>query len=167
MARINIALVLSAALLVACKKQPVVEVVEPTVVADPVASPAQITQLRENFSRVHFEFDSAALTAEGREALSANAAILVRHPRLTIEIQGHADERGSTDYNLALGQRRAEAIRSHLIAQGVRESRVKVISYGEERPLEYAESEIAWSANRRAEFRILRDGGLVMGTTED
>ena len=158
------------AFLVGCKKQPVAATTEPvaTLAPAPVTIPAaQIQQLQENFSRVHFAFDSAELTAEGKAALSANAAILARHPSLMIEVQGHADERGSTDYNLALGQRRAEQVRQHLLAQGIASWRIAVISYGEERPLDFAEGEVAWSQNRRAEFRILRSDGLVLGTTDD
>jgi peptidoglycan-associated lipoprotein len=161
-------LLVAFALVSACKKQPVVETAaEPVAVAAPTNnSSAQVNALRENFNRVYFDTDSSDLTEDSKAALTANSAILVRHTDLSIEIQGHADERGTTDYNLALGQRRAEAIRTYIIAQGVAPRRVKVISYGEERPLDPAKGEIAWSKNRRAEFRILSDGTEVTGTTE-
>ncbi|MCA9297616.1 MAG: OmpA family protein, partial [Phycisphaerales bacterium] len=78
-----------------------------------------------NFQRVHFEFDSATLTKASKDALSANATILQAHPRMSIQVEGHADERGTTDYNLALGQKRAQAVKEHLALLGVSSDRVK------------------------------------------
>ena len=85
---------------------------------------------------------------------------------MKVEIQGHADERGTTEYNLALGQKRAAAVRQFLLAEGVAPSRLSTISYGEEKPRAAGESETAWAQNRRAEFRITWSGdALVQGTT--
>lgn len=102
------------------------------------------------FSRVWFDFDSAGLRSDAKTSLNGNVAC---YQRLTgqIRIAGHADERGTTDYNLALGERRANTVRSHLTAQGVAGSRISTVSYGEEQPMERASTEAAWAKNRRAE----------------
>ncbi len=140
----------------------------------PTAAPAMaemtqqqaISELKENFARVHFDFDSAALTEESKEALDDNAKILVRHKSLVVEIQGHADERGTIDYNIALGDRRAKTVRDRLQLQGVGIRQLRTVSMGEERPAVAGSGELVWSANRRAEFRILVGAGDVSGTTE-
>ncbi len=157
--------------LVACKKQSPVQGLDATVApAAPMATPSTaqvVAELKENFSRVHFDFDSAALTAESVAALEANAALMVKHPAIQIEIQGHADERGTTEYNLALGQKRAEAVKNKMVAMGVPRARLKVVSYGEEKPLVAGNGDVAWSANRRGEFRILTaEVASVVGTTD-
>lgn len=104
---------------------------------------------------IHFEFDSYALTGDGRNALKANAQWLTENPTATIQIEGHCDERGTTEYNLALGERRANATKDYLQKLGVDSSRMSVISYGEERPIDPASNEGAWAKNRRAQFVIL------------
>ena len=116
--------------------------------------PAPVAEMIKNLNRVFFEFDAATLTAEGKAGLDANAAIMAEYPDIKLEIQGHADERGTTEYNLALGQKRSDAVVRYLLAKGVSSSRVKSVSYGEERPLDGESSERAWSQNRRAEFVI-------------
>jgi peptidoglycan-associated lipoprotein len=102
------------------------------------------------FTRVYFDFDSAALRADGRDELTGHQACYQQSSG-QIRVAGHADERGTTDYNLALGERRANTVRTHLTSQGVATSRIKTTSYGEEQPLERASSESAWAKNRRAE----------------
>jgi peptidoglycan-associated lipoprotein len=136
-------------------------VVEPTTVGEPskpkpvpVEVPEPVQRMARNFERVFFEYDANTLTAEGKAALDANAAIMSEFSSITLEIQGHADERGTTDYNIALGQKRSDAAVKYLLAKGISASRVKSISYGEERPLDGQSSEQAWSTNRRVEFRI-------------
>jgi peptidoglycan-associated lipoprotein len=114
--------------------------------------------LRGNFERVHFALDSSTLDAAAQAALVANAAILQRHPQITVEVQGHADERGTTEYNLALGQRRGAVVVRTLQALGVSSARLSVVSYGEEHPLVAGSGEQVWAENRRAEFRILGAG---------
>lgn len=104
---------------------------------------------------IHFEFDSYALTGDGRNALKANAQWLTENPTATIQIEGHCDERGTTEYNLALGERRANATKDYLQKLGVDPSRMSVISYGEERPIDPASNDAAWAKNRRAQFVIL------------
>lgn len=103
---------------------------------------------------VYFEYDSEQLTSEAEAELRDKAAILRANPTLSIRIEGHADERGSTEYNLALGQRRAETVRNFLAGYGIGAGRLTTISYGEERPAVQGASERAFAQNRRAEFEI-------------
>lgn len=121
-------------------------------------APAPVAEMMKNFARVFFDFDAATLSAEGKASLDANAAIMSEYSDIKLEIQGHADERGTTDYNLALGQKRADAVVQYLLARGISSSRVKSVSYGEERPLDGRSTERAWSQNRRAEFVITWSG---------
>ena len=171
--RNRLALILALGLsLSACKKKPTDTDLGPsmgptTSAPMPATTEAAVQTLRENFERVHFAYDSANITSDSRQALSENAAILQRHPTVTIEIQGHADERGTTGYNLALGQRRAAVVQKQLTSMGVPASRLKTVSFGEERPLASGEGEVAWAANRRAEFRITTgDVPEVLGTIQ-
>lgn len=153
------------ALVAGCKKAPEPAVKDRVeVVAGPTTAQA-VQELAANFSRVHFDYDSARLTEDAKSALAANASILADHPELQVEVQGHADERGTIDYNLALGQRRANTVVSYLTNQGVAPSRLPVITYGEERPLARGSVETAWAQNRRAEFRIVTGPPVVHGTT--
>jgi peptidoglycan-associated lipoprotein len=90
-----------------------------------------------------------------------------KETRLNIEIQGHADERGTTEYNVSLGQKRAEKISQHFTMQGIASSRIRIVSYGEEKPVLEGSSETVWSQNRRAEFIILRSSNPdIKGTAE-
>lgn len=100
--------------------------------------------------RVFFETDSSRLTAVGEQTLVRQAAWLAQNPGIDGVIEGHADERGTRDYNLALGARRAEAARVFLISQGVASSRLRTISYGKERPDSLCSAESCWTQNRRA-----------------
>jgi len=100
----------------------------------------------------YFEFDRAVLRPEARAALRLHSDYLKRNP-LRVRLEGHADERGSREYNMALGERRAEAVREFLVMQGVDSSLLEVISYGEEVPAVLGSSEDAWSKNRRVEMR--------------
>jgi peptidoglycan-associated lipoprotein len=108
---------------------------------------------------VFFEFDSDEITSDAAELLRLKAAVLSANPNVRLRIEGHADQRGSTEYNLALGQRRAEAVRVFLADYGVDTSRFATTSYGKERPLMEGTDEFAWSRNRRAEFAVV--GGQV------
>ncbi len=100
----------------------------------------------------YFEFDSAILTSEARSALLLHAQDL-KSSGESVRLEGHADERGSREYNMALGERRANAVRDFLVLQGVGRSQLETISYGEERPAEMGSSEYAWSKNRRVELK--------------
>ena len=113
-----------------------------------------LATLKRNFRRVNFEFDNAALGEESRALLEENAAILVDHPRVNVRIEGHTDSYGSEDYNLALGQRRAEAVRTYLIDLGVNPKQVALISFGKEKVLVPAGTKEQEALNRRAEFVV-------------
>jgi peptidoglycan-associated lipoprotein len=110
---------------------------------------------------VFFEYDRSEIRADGKQVLDAKVAILNRRPEIRLRIDGHADERGSAEYNLALGLRRAEAVRLYLSNFGINPSRLEVATYGEERPLANSSGESAFARNRRAESHIL--GGLASG----
>ena len=99
---------------------------------------------------VYFSYDSAALDGNSKGSLFRQAAFLNANPALTVTIEGHCDERGTREYNLALGERRAAAARDYLLAQGVDPARIKVISYGKERPAMAGSNEESWAKNRRA-----------------
>ncbi len=99
---------------------------------------------------VYFGYDSAVLDGNSQATLYRQAAFLKGNPSLTVTIEGHCDERGTREYNLALGERRAAAARDYLLAQGVDPARIRVISYGKERPVAAGSNETSWSKNRRA-----------------
>jgi len=103
---------------------------------------------------VHFEFDKSTLTALAREILDENAKKLKENAGIKVIIEGHCDERGSREYNLALGERRAVSVKNYLLSLGIEDKRMKTISYGEERPLDPGHNERAWALNRRAHFVI-------------
>ncbi len=103
---------------------------------------------------VYFEYDSFELGMDAQDRLREKAEILRANPGIRLRIEGHADERGSTEYNLALGQRRAEAVRTFLGGYGIGADRLATISYGKERPLVEGSGEAAWARNRRAEFAV-------------
>lgn len=103
----------------------------------------------------YFPYDSYKLTGAARTAIQANADWLKANPSASVQVEGHCDERGTTEYNLALGERRANAAMDYLVKLGVERSRLSTISYGEERPSVQGSDESAWSKNRRAEFVVL------------
>jgi peptidoglycan-associated lipoprotein len=100
--------------------------------------------------RVFFEYDSAVLTPEATRVLDRQAAWLQQYPNVIVTIEGHTDERGTREYNLALGDRRANAVRNYLVALDISPQRILTISYGEERPAEPGHDATAWAGNRRA-----------------
>ncbi|WP_296815328.1 peptidoglycan-associated lipoprotein Pal [Brevundimonas sp.] len=104
--------------------------------------------------RVYFDFDSYSIRSDAQRVLAAQAAWLARYPQVQVRIEGNADERGTREYNLALGARRAEAVRSFLIANGVSAARIDTISYGKERPIAMGSNEEAWAQNRNAHTAI-------------
>ncbi|MBY0515988.1 MAG: peptidoglycan-associated lipoprotein Pal [Bacteriovoracaceae bacterium] len=103
---------------------------------------------------VYFGFDSSNLGSDAQTTLKANAEFLKTNASVDIQIEGHADERGGIQYNLALGERRAKAVRDYLVALGVAKKRVAIISYGKEKPVAFGHEEGAWSKNRRANFVV-------------
>lgn len=149
MNRIVLSLTLSFAF-AACARTPAV--VETPKVDPYAADRAAAAELVRNFQRVHFEFDSSSITKDSADALAKNVGIMRRHPNLDVEVEGHCDESGSVEYNLALGQRRADAIQKYMVSAGLADTRVRTISYGEEFPMFYGQN--ADARNRRAEFRV-------------
>jgi peptidoglycan-associated lipoprotein len=103
---------------------------------------------------VLFALDSSDVSSEGQQVLQANAAVLKKYPNMQITIEGHCDERGTAEYNLALGERRALAAKNYLVSLGVGADKVKTVSYGKEFPFDAGHDEAAWSKNRRAHFVI-------------
>ncbi|MEL6348436.1 MAG: peptidoglycan-associated lipoprotein Pal [Myxococcota bacterium] len=157
----------------ACKKTPPLPATTNTT-TDAAVEATEDTQeeavetMKANFQRVYFDFDASDLNTDSKDALSKNANIMRRFPDIRIEVQGHADQQGTTDYNLALGQKRADSVERFLIDRGVAPSRIRTVSYGEEKPLDSNDSEFAYSKNRRAEFRVLTgQTSKVEGTIED
>ena len=128
-----------------------------TVVATPVEvvkTPEEIrmeryTELRKRHI-LFFDFDKSDIRAEFSELLSAHADYLVKNPGVKVNIEGHADELGTPEYNIALGERRAKAVAKYLVSLGVMPEQIATVSYGEEMPLELGHDEAAWSKNRRA-----------------
>lgn len=100
--------------------------------------------------KVYFDYDSSALSDDSKATLAAQAAFLKANPSVRITVEGHCDERGTREYNLALGERRASAARDYLVAQGINNARIKIISYGKERPAFIGSNPYAYSKNRRA-----------------
>ncbi len=100
----------------------------------------------------YFEFDAADLSASAQAALEAHAAYLKANSSVSARLEGHADERGTREYNMALGERRGKAVLSFLVAQGVPSSQLEVVSYGEEKAAEFGHNEAAWAKNRRVEL---------------
>jgi peptidoglycan-associated lipoprotein len=104
---------------------------------------------------IHFDFDKYNIRPGDAEILNKNAALLMKYPKVKIQIEGHCDERGTTEYNLALGERRANNAKKYLISLGIPNDRISTISYGKERPLDPGHNEEAWAKNRRDHFVIL------------
>ena len=130
---------------------------EPVESPTPVVTPdtAAARRARETLAtRVHFDFDQSMIRGDQQTILTSQVAVLRAHPQVRLRITGHADERGSTEYNLALGQRRAQAVKDFYTTSGLDASRFEVVSLGEERPLASGSTEEAWAQNRRAEFTI-------------
>ena len=101
---------------------------------------------------IYFEYDSSEIQAQYRPTVEAHAAYLASNPNVSITLEGHADERGSREYNLALGERRAEAVKRQMTLLGASSSQIRLVSYGEERPAVDNHDEYAWSQNRRVEI---------------
>jgi peptidoglycan-associated lipoprotein len=173
--RITLLIVIVTLLLVlpACHKRPPKTEPEPEPVATAVPTPtpsdweskqAKISEeelYRQQYEKerqetlvdIHFDFDSATLSSQARQTLSKIAQWLLKHPDGKLVIEGHCDERGSQEYNLALGERRAAAAKSYLVSYGIAPNRLRTISYGEELPLDPGHNEAAWAKNRRAHFK--------------
>jgi peptidoglycan-associated lipoprotein len=128
--------------------------------AEPIASDTlsavDIDTLNRNspFQPVFFALDQDTIDAAGQQALNANAELMKKYPTWVVTIEGHSDERGTAEYNLALGERRALAARNYLVSLGVPADRLRTVSYGKEFPFEPGHDEGSWSKNRRAHFVV-------------
>lgn len=131
----------------------------PTGIEEETLSAAERKRKEEEFrfenQDIHFDFDRYDLKPKAREILADKAFFLKKYPTVKILIEGHCDERGTNEYNLALGERRANSAKQYLINLGISEDRISTISYGEERPLDPGHNEAAWAKNRRAHFVII------------
>jgi peptidoglycan-associated lipoprotein len=145
--------------LAACHKKPP----EPELVVAPTRTPVQEAPAKPEpvapqpelaLASVYFDFDQAGIRADQAPSLDADLRALQADPRVKVEIQGHCDERGTTEYNLALGERRAHAVKQWLVLRGVGESRIRTVTYGEERPADPGHDEAAWAKNRRADLVV-------------
>jgi peptidoglycan-associated lipoprotein len=134
----------------------------PEMISQPIELPAsQSSALQDSTSAtdsqkkfeaedIYFNFDEFSISPDGMKTLSSKAAFLKTHPKLKVRVEGHCDERGTTEYNLALGEKRAEEVKNYLISLGIDGNRLSVISYGKEKPAASGHNEEAWAKNRRA-----------------
>ena len=126
------------------------------------AAAAAVAEVRNMLAAmIHFDFDKANVRGDDAATLDQKVAILNLNPDLRIRISGHCDERGSDEYNLALGNRRATAAKQYLVSHGVDASRIETASFGEERPMAMGHDEDSWAQNRRDEFEILSGGDML------
>ncbi len=135
-------------------REPVVAAPAP-IVEDRVSS-ASLDEINRNspLKPVFFDYDLSEISADGQKALDANADVLKRNQAWIVTIEGHCDERGTAEYNLALGERRATAARTYLISLGIPADRLRTVSYGKEFPFDAGHDEAAWARNRRAHFVV-------------
>ena len=146
------------------RKPPVVEEPTPPVVTEPeTPTPPEIPKeevtkkeiTQEDLQPIYFDFDKYSLRSGDRETLNRNARVLKENPTVRIRIEGNCDERGTVEYNLALGEKRARAAKDYLANLGISADRITIISYGKERPKYSGHNEEAWSKNRRDDFVIM------------
>lgn len=139
-------------------EQPVVvdttPAVEPVIEEEPPPPPAPKLK-EEQFQTVYFDFDKYSLRSDAKTSLDANYGMLVEFPDVIVKIEGHCDERGTVEYNMSLGEKRAKSVQDYLVGLGIAADRVSTISYGKERPIDNSSNEASWAKNRRGEFRII------------
>jgi peptidoglycan-associated lipoprotein len=146
----------AAALLAACESAPESGATKASSASAPAAAakPSIVPGSEQDFianvgDRVFFDYDKFALRTDAKATLDKQVAWLKKYPTYKMTIEGHADERGTREYNLALGERRANSVKEYMVGAGVAKDRVKTISYGKERPVALGSNEAAWSQNRR------------------
>lgn len=134
--------------------------------ASTITSPSQTVEIKSadtpetparkppQFTTIYFDFDKSSIRSDQHQTLNSNAQLLIENNDVRILIEGHCDERGTNEYNLALGQRRADAVKLYLADYGIDTARISAISYGEEHPANYDHDEHAWELNRRCEFKV-------------
>ena len=135
---------------------PVPTMVPPEPVREDAITSASLDDLNRNspLAPVFFDLDSDALSAAAQKVLDGNAALLKRYPTWIVTLEGHCDERGTAEYNLALGERRAVAARAYLVSLGISADRLRTVSYGKEFPFDPGHDDAAWAKNRRAHFVV-------------
>lgn len=140
-------------------EQPLVDttpVVEESVVVEQEEPPPPPSKMRESqFQTIYFELDKFALKGDARSSLDHNYQMLRDFPDVIVKIEGHCDERGTVEYNISLGEKRANTAMDYLVGLGIEPNRITTVSYGKERPVDAGNSETAWAKNRRCEFRIV------------
>ena len=138
--------------------RPVAEpvVVPPEPVKDDAIASASLDDLNRNspLNALFFAYDSSEIDTAGQAVLDANGAVLKKYATWTVTLEGHCDERGTAEYNLALGERRAVAARTYLVSLGIAADRLRIVSYGKEFPFDPGHDEAAWAKNRRAHFVV-------------
>jgi len=150
-----------------CAKKPKPTPMDPTVREETPVPPARtvpdvseeelrrqriMAEAREVFQTIYFPLDQSALDTRSKTILSGIQRFMLKHPEVSFTVSGHCDERGTEDYNLALGEQRAKAVARYLADLGIPQSRMRTLSYGEERPASEGSTESSWALNRRAEF---------------
>lgn len=120
----------------------------------PKEEPKPVLQ-ESQFQTVYFDFDKYNLRADAKASLDANFALLQEFADAIVKVEGHCDERGTVEYNLSLGEKRARAVMDYLVGKGIAPARLSIISYGKERPVDPGHNETAWGKNRRAEFKVI------------
>ena len=138
--------------------QPAIKVEKKVETLKPVVKDELVEEVKTAYEMksVHFDFDQYALATKDRGILSQHARYLNENKNVKILIEGHCDERGTTEYNLALGEKRAQTVKNYLMNAGVSADRLKTISFGKEKPVDDRSNEDAWAKNRRAEFKTVR-----------
>jgi peptidoglycan-associated lipoprotein len=127
-------------------------VTPPVAAAPPPPSPSEEDLFGQNVKDIYFEYDKSDIRPDQNAALQADMLFFNQHPEISFTIEGHCDDRGSTEYNLALGDQRASAVKNALVTGGINASRIKTISYGKEKPFCMEENEACWQQNRRGHF---------------
>lgn len=127
---------------------------EDTVTEEESDTPPEIIK-ESQFETVYFDFDKSNLRSDSKSGLDANYDLLMQFPDVMVKIEGHCDERGTIEYNLSLGEKRATSCMDYLVGLGIDASRISTISYGKEKPVDAGHSEAAWGKNRRCEFKII------------
>ena len=159
----SVLLMAGALLLAGCPKKPEVatgapraEAPAPVPEARPEPAPPAPAAAKEPLQDVFFDFDKAVIRDDGKKSLNENIQWLKANPAVQIRVEGHCDERGTNEYNLALGERRAKVVRDYLVAGGIDAKRISTVSYGEERPFVQGHDESAWKGNRRGHFVVVK-----------
>ncbi|WP_298270501.1 peptidoglycan-associated lipoprotein Pal [Geobacter sp.] len=140
---------------VAVKEQPVRQEPVKETASQQAADASSLAALKAELQTIYFDFDASTLTDAARSSLAKNAEVLKKNATAKIQIAGNCDERGSDEYNLALGEKRAQAAKKYLVTMGVAAERLTTISYGKEKPADPGHNEAAWAKNRRDDFDVL------------